>query len=128
MNTNQEINKGVNFGFIDNSIQSLSRYQPALVTNQNGTVLDTIEDELRNATTFTIAVAFVTSGGLLDLKSTLADIATHGIHGKLITSIYLGFNNPRVFEDLLQIEKRLVAQCYSSCSQRARRSLNSSPL
>ncbi|ATO45497.1 hypothetical protein C5L30_001982 [Companilactobacillus farciminis] len=103
MNTNQEINKGVNFGFIDNSIQSLSRYQPALVTNQNGTVLDTIEDELRNATTFTIAVAFVTSGGLLDLKSTLADIATHGVHGKLITSTYLGFNNPRVFEDLLQI-------------------------
>ena len=103
MNTNQEINKGVNFGFIDNSIQSLSRYQPALVTNQNGTVLDTIEDELRNATTFTIAVAFVTSGGLLDLKSTLADIATHGVHGKLITSTYLGFNNPEVFEDLLQI-------------------------
>lgn len=103
MNTNYEINQGINFGFIDNSTQSLSRYQPALITNQNGTVLDTLEDELRNATSFTIAVAFVTSGGLLDLKSTLADIAAHGIHGKLITSTYLGFNNPKVFEDLLQI-------------------------
>ncbi|WP_119326785.1 DEAD/DEAH box helicase [Companilactobacillus musae] len=103
MNINHEINQGINFGFIDNSIQSLSRYQPALVTNQNGTVLETLEDELRNATSFTIAVAFVTSGGLLDLKSTLADIATRGVHGKLITSTYLGFNNPGVFEDLLQI-------------------------
>ncbi|WP_225868794.1 DEAD/DEAH box helicase family protein [Companilactobacillus kimchii] len=103
MDPDYEINQGVNFGFIDNSTQSLSRYQPALVTNQNGTVLDTLEDELRNAKSFTIAVAFVTSGGLLDLKSILADIATHGVRGKLITSTYLGFNNPNVFDDLLQI-------------------------
>jgi DNA or RNA helicases of superfamily II len=103
MDIDYEINQGINFGFLDNSIQSLSRYQPALITNQNGTVLETLEDELRSAKSFTIAVAFVTSGGLLDLKSTLADLATHGIRGKLITSTYLGFNNPKVFEDLLRI-------------------------
>lgn len=103
MNIDHEINQGINFGFIDNSIQSLSRYQPALVTNHNGSVLDTLEEELRSATSFTIAVAFVTLGGLLDLKSTLADIASHGIRGKLITSTYLNFNNPDVFDDLLQI-------------------------
>lgn len=103
MNTNYEINQGINFGFIDNSIQSLSRYQPALITNRNGTVLDTLEEELRSATSFTIAVAFITLGGLLDLKSTLADLKKHGIHGKLITSNYLGFNNPDVFDDLLKI-------------------------
>lgn len=96
MNIDHEINQGINFGFIDNSIQSLSRYQPALVTNHNGSVLDTLEEELRSATSFTIAVAFVTLGGLLDLKSTLADIASHGIRGKLITSTYLNFNNPDV--------------------------------
>lgn len=103
MDTNFEISQGLNFGFIDNSMQSLARYQPALITNQNGTVLDTLEDELRNSESFTIAVAFITLGGLLDLKSTLADLAIHGVHGKLITSTYLGFNNPKVFEDLLQI-------------------------
>lgn len=103
MDTNFEISQGLNFGFIDNSTQSLARYQPALITNQNGTVLDTLEDELRNSESFTIAVAFITLGGLLDLKSTLADLAIHGVHGKLITSTYLGFNNPKVFEDLLQI-------------------------
>jgi len=98
-----EINKGVHFGFIDDSTQALDRYQPALVTNHNGTVLDTLEEELRSTKSFTIAVAFVTLGGLLDLKSTLADIAAHGIKGKLITSTYLSFNNPDVFDDLLHI-------------------------
>lgn len=103
MNTDYEINQGLNFGFIDNSTQALSRYQPALVTNHNGSVLDTLEDELRSSTSFTIAVAFVTSGGLLDLKTTLDDISKRGIHGELITSTYLGFNNPKVFEDLMHI-------------------------
>lgn len=105
MNTDytDEINKGIHFGFIDDSTQALDRYQPALVTNHNGTVLDALEDELRSTKSFTIAVAFVTLGGLLDLKSTLADIAAHGIKGKLITSTYLSFNNPDVFDDLLHI-------------------------
>lgn len=103
MNTNDEIVKGLHFGFIDNTTQALERYQPALVTNHNGTVLDTLEEELRSSDSFTIAVAFVTLGGLLDLKSTLADIASHGVKGRLITSTYLSFNNPDVFDDLLHI-------------------------
>ncbi|MFD1486236.1 DUF3427 domain-containing protein [Lacticaseibacillus baoqingensis] len=103
MNTDNEIAKGIHFGFIDNQTQALARFQPALVTNQNSTVLDSLEEELRGAQSFTIAVAFVTLGGLLDLKSTLADIAAHGVKGRLITSTYLGFNNPDVFADLLQI-------------------------
>lgn len=103
MNTDKEISKGLNFGFIDNSTQALEQYQPALVTNHNGTILDTLEEELRSAKSFRIAVAFVTLGGLLDLKSTLADISTHGIKGQLITSTYLEFNNPDVFDDLLHI-------------------------
>lgn len=103
MNIEHEINEGTKFGFIDNTTPSLSQYQPTLVTNSNGSVLDTLEEELHSSKSFTIAVAFVTLGGLLDLKSSLADIATHGVHGKLITSNYLNFNNPDVFADLLQI-------------------------
>ncbi|GEO79633.1 helicase [Companilactobacillus mindensis DSM 14500] len=103
MNIDDEIRNGLNFGFIDNSTQALTRYQPSLVTNNNGTVLDTLEEELCNTDSFTIAVAFVTLGGLLDLKSTLTDIAAHGVHGRLITSTYLNFNSPKVFDDLLHI-------------------------
>ncbi|WP_225047872.1 DUF3427 domain-containing protein [Lacticaseibacillus kribbianus] len=103
MDTSHEINRGLHFGFIDNATQALAQYQPALVTNHNSTVLDTLEEELRGARRFTIAVAFVTLGGLLDIKSTLADIALHGVSGRLITSTYLCFNQPAVFEDLLHI-------------------------
>lgn len=103
METEQEISNGVRFGFVDSTTPSLARYQPALVSNWNGSVLDTLENELRDAQQFTIAVAFVTLGGLLDLKSTLADIAMHGVRGRLITSTYLGFNHPDVFADLLHI-------------------------
>lgn len=104
MSTEDEIAKAINFGFIDNQTESLEIYQPTLVTNQhNNTVLEALEDELRTATSFTIAVAFVTCGGLIDLKTILADLNDHNVRGQLITSTYLNFNKPEVFEDLLNI-------------------------
>lgn len=114
MSTDDEIAKAVNFGFIDNETESLEIYQPTLVTNQHeNTVLDALEDELRTATSFTIAVAFVTCSGLIDLKSILADLNDRHVRGRLITSTYLNFNKPEVFQDLLNIpnlDVRLLKQ------------------
>jgi superfamily II DNA or RNA helicase len=104
MSTKEEISKAIRFGFVDNQVESQEIYQPSLVTNQhNNTVLDTLEDELRTSKFFTIAVAFVTTSGLIDLKSIFADLANKNIHGHLITSTYLNFNKPEAFDDLLQI-------------------------
>lgn len=104
MNTKEEISKAIKFGFVDSEVESQEIYQPSLVTNQNDTtVLATLEDELRTAKFFTIAVAFVTTSGLIDLKSIFTDLAAKNIRGRLITSTYLNFNNPEAFEDLLQI-------------------------
>lgn len=104
MSTKEEISKAIRFGFVDNQVESQEIYQPSLVTNQhNNTVLDTLEDELRTSKFFTIAVAFVTTSGLIDLKSIFADLANKNIHGRLITSTYLNFNKPEAFDDLLQI-------------------------
>ncbi|WDF82761.1 DEAD/DEAH box helicase [Lacticaseibacillus pabuli] len=58
---------------------------------------------MRRAKSFTMAVAFITSSGLMDLKSIFVDLAKHGVRGRLITSTYLGFNSPTVFEDLRRI-------------------------
>lgn len=105
MNTEKEISKAINFGFVNSQVESQEIYQPSLVTNQNDTtVLATLEDELRTSRTFTIAVAFVTTSGLIDLKSVFTDLAHKNIHGRLITSTYLNFNDPEAFEDLLQIK------------------------
>lgn len=46
---------------------------------------------------------FVTTSGLIDLKSIFSDLAKQNIQGRLITSTYLNFNEPKAFEDLLQI-------------------------
>lgn len=104
MSTKEEISKGINFAFVDNQIESQEIYQPSLITNHhNSTILDTLEDELRTSNFFTIAVAFITTSGLIDLKSIFTDLAKQNIHGRLITSTYLNFNEPIAFEDLLQI-------------------------
>lgn len=104
MNTKEEISKAINFAFVDNQIESQEIYQPSLITNHHDTtVLDTLEDELRTSNFFTIAVAFVTTSGLIDLKSIFSDLAKQNIQGRLITSTYLNFNEPKAFEDLLQI-------------------------
>ncbi|MBN7275007.1 DUF3427 domain-containing protein [Ligilactobacillus pobuzihii] len=104
MSTKEEISKAINFAFVDNQIESQEIYQPSLITNHHDTtVLDTLEDELRTSSFFTIAVAFVTTSGLIDLKSIFTDLAKQNIQGRLITSTYLNFNEPKAFEDLLQI-------------------------
>lgn len=48
-------------------------------------------------------MAFLTQGGLAALKTQLADLHDRGIKGKILTSIYLAFNQPAVFEDLIKI-------------------------
>lgn len=104
MSIEKELTQAAQHGFIDNRIEAADVYQPRLVTNQHDdTVLAAIEDELRDCKSFTIAVAFVTLGGLIDLKPVLADMALHGIRGRLVTSTYLSFNQPAVFSDLLHI-------------------------
>ncbi|MBM7543776.1 superfamily II DNA or RNA helicase [Weissella beninensis] len=79
--------------------------QPQLVTNKDSeTVLYYLLQELKTADTFMFAVAFITESGLIDLKSTFADLAKRGINGRLITSDYLQFNNPKVYRELLKIK------------------------
>lgn len=104
MSTKDDLRAGIEFGFIDDSVEASGRYQPALLTNQGGdTILDHLTGELHTTKGFTFAVAFVTEGGLIDIKSTLNDLAQKGIRGRLITSNYLDFNQPKVFKELLKL-------------------------
>ena len=74
-----------------------------LSNNQDGTIWQVIQDELQNCQHFTWAVAFITADMLVPLKAVLADLADQGVSGTILTSDYLGFNNPRVFAELLKI-------------------------
>ncbi|CAH0416004.1 DEAD/DEAH box helicase [Periweissella fabaria] len=106
-NRSDELLEAAKYAFIDQRTEQniQVQLQPQLLTNQADTsVLDYLIEEMKTSKSFTFAVAFVTESGLIDLKSTLLDMATRGIKGRLITSIYLNFNNPKVFRELLKIE------------------------
>ncbi|MGO2100163.1 DEAD/DEAH box helicase [Vagococcus salmoninarum] len=84
-----------------------SVFDPKLVINDKETkqyVVNDLTDELEICKTFFFSVAFVTQSGLNAIKVQLADLADKGIRGRLLTSNYLTFNSPDVYEDLLKID------------------------
>jgi len=94
-------------GFIDNTYYQAGNYPPKLLVNnvkENETVLSTLIEELENCNGFLFSVAFITESGLATLKSHLHDLKLKGIRGRILTSTYLSFNQPKVFKELLKLE------------------------
>lgn len=102
--TTTDIKKAVQHGFIDQRIDAHDEHLPKLLTNQKQeTILNHLQFELNTALSFTFAVAFITEGGLMTLKTQLADLAERGIRGRIITSNYLNFNTPKSFYELMKL-------------------------
>ncbi|MEC1178675.1 DEAD/DEAH box helicase [Metasolibacillus meyeri] len=92
-------------GFIDKSIPVSNQFKPKLLVNKrHENVLSTISQELKTCHTFIFSVAFITEGGLATLKSILQDIHKKGIKGRILTSTFLNFNQPKMFKELLKLE------------------------
>ncbi|MGF7013572.1 DUF3427 domain-containing protein [Ornithinibacillus bavariensis] len=93
-------------GFIDKQISNYGRFSPKLlINNQKGNeyVLASIIEELENCRSFLFSVAFITESGLATLKSHLLDLNRRGITGRILTSTFLNFNQPKIFKELLKI-------------------------
>lgn len=115
MNPNDSFSDSILSGFVNQATyQSLDEYSPQLLTNsEEETVKSHIDQELRTCTSFTFAVAFISNAVLTDLKVQFADLASRNVSGKILTSTYLAFNQPKVFEELLKIpnvEVRILDQ------------------
>lgn len=101
-------------GFIDRDLQALERLKPRLLTNNSKkreTVLSGIVEELDQCNSFFFSVAFITESGLATLKSHLYDLGLKGIKGRILTSTFLNFNQPKAFRELLKftnVEVRLA--------------------
>lgn len=92
-------------GFIDGTLEA-SKYDPRLVINDQANkqfVINDIVTELEASKSFFFSVAFITQGGLNELKTQLADLAERGISGRIMTSNYLAFNHPDVYQAMLKI-------------------------
>ena len=80
-------------------------YQPQLLFNdyKQGMKLSyEIIQQLNSCDSFQLSIAFISLSGLATLKQTLLDLQNKNISGKIITSTYLGFNEPKVFKELLK--------------------------
>ncbi|WP_100372090.1 DUF3427 domain-containing protein [Bacillus sp. FJAT-45037] len=93
-------------GFIDHSQGRSSKHKPRLLINNvdtKETILSAIQEELLHCKDFFFSVAFITESGLATLKSNLWDMHQKGIKGRILTSTFLQFNQPKVFKELLKI-------------------------
>lgn len=92
-------------GFIDQNKPVSSQFKPKLLTNNHHeTVLSSLLQELKTCKTFIFSVAFITEGGLATLKTMLYDLKQKGINGRILTSTFLHFNQPKMFKELLKFE------------------------
>lgn len=106
MNFLQNLEDSLYKGFIDQRKPSGERFKPTLLINNtktNETVLNSIIEELDSCQSFLFSVAFVTESGLATLKTHLSDLERKGIKGRILTSTFLNFNQPKVFKELMKI-------------------------
>ena len=99
----QNIQNGLNTAFLDKSITSNIMYRPQFISNdyRNGKkVLSTLEDELLHCDSFIISVAFITMGGITPLLQTLRILEEKGVPGKILTTDYLAFSDPKALDKL----------------------------
>lgn len=93
-------------GFIDQHYGKSDTYKPRLLVNnrnENEDVLTSLVEELDSCNSFIFSVAFITESGLATLKSHLYDLKQKGIRGRILTSTFLNFNQPKVFKELMKI-------------------------
>ena len=111
-----ELEASLTTGFIDYTRDSMESFRPKLLVNnyKNGTkVLSYLIDELNNCNEFYFSIAFVTNSGLNLLLNIFRDLEERGIKGKIVTSDYLNFNEPRALRKLLKF-KNIEVKIYDN--------------
>ena len=92
-------------GYINqDTIVTNDQFGPRLLNNQEGSsIWEQIKHELLTCENYTFAVAFITDSMVSNLKPIFKDLSRRGIKGRILTSTYLYFNQPAVFQELLKI-------------------------
>lgn len=102
----KNLEESLHKGFIDQTKGKMDTYKPRLLLNNTKKSIDVLTSlvkELDSCKSFIFSVAFITESGLATLKSHLLDLKRKGIKGKILTSTFLNFNQPKVFKELKKI-------------------------
>lgn len=104
-NIKNELIRANETGFIDSMINSNLALRPKLIINdysKGNKVLNEVISELKKCREFMISVAFITSSGLTPLLETLRCLDQSGIRGRILTTDYLNFSEPKALKRLLK--------------------------
>ncbi|MGN1275642.1 MAG: DEAD/DEAH box helicase family protein, partial [Floccifex sp.] len=119
MKLEKEIEKGLYSAFVNSSFESNYEYRPQFLTNdykKGIKVLTTIEEELNHCDSFSISVAFITMSGIAGLLQTLRELEEKNVHGRILTTDYLMFSEPKALDKLASfknIELKMYRTKYS---------------
>lgn len=93
----------IEYGYLGGDEAGTGHFTPRLVLNESGrTVEHAIIEELKRCRSFTFSVAFITPGAIAQIKQHLIEFQGSG---RIITSDFLGFNQPRAFAELLRLQE-----------------------
>ena len=113
MNSDDIIN-GAKTAFINQNEDSSSDFRPKLLYNsKENKVINSIRDELHSCDEFIISSAFITLGGITPLLEEFKTLEKNNIKGKILTTDYLNFTEPKALRKLQEfqnIEVKLYSQ------------------
>lgn len=112
----EQLERGLETAFIDQDITSNLAYKPMFISNnykEGRKVLSSIEDELLSCDQFCISVAFITLSGLTPLLQTLEELEKYGIPGKVLTTDYLCFSEPKALIKLAELKNIELKMYYT---------------
>lgn len=111
-----QLQQGLDTAFINADLTSSLAYKPQFVSNnyrEGRKVLSSVEDELLGCDEFSISVAFITMSGITPLLSTLKELEEKKIPGKILTTDYLYFSEPKALQKLSEL-KNITIRMYQA--------------
>lgn len=100
-----QLEKGIRTAFLDRHFKSDEDFRPQFVYNNQQAkqkVLNSLEKELSRCDEFMVSVAFITMSGITPLLQTFKSLQDKGIHGRILTTNYLNFSEPKALTKLLE--------------------------
>ena len=100
------LREGFATAYLNKAYSSNLAYKPQFISNnykEGRKVISSIEDELLTCQEFFISVAFITMGGITPLLQTLKELERRGVPGKILTTDYQNFSEPRALRKLAEL-------------------------
>ena len=106
-NINNNILDASKTAFIDKSFNSNFLFKPTFLSNdykKGIKILSSLKDALSTCNEFCISVAFITESGITPLLQDLKELESKNVKGKILTTDYLYFSEPKALKRLNSLD------------------------